>query len=133
MLVSLSCVDVSPVAILPDNHTRRDAMTASASASNTDPIFAAIAKWRPLKDAMDNGHDEVALEAVGDAEIDARLEAFSVIPETPEGLIALISVYAETAQDAYGERMRMLGDENAIPLSSIFAAARKLLGPLAAT
>jgi hypothetical protein len=109
------------------------ALPATVTPAAPDPIFAAIAKWRPLKTAMDNEHDEVALEAVGSAEIEARLEACSVIPETPAGLLALIDVYLETAQDTYGEQMNMLGEENAIPLNSIFVAARKLLGTGLAT
>ena len=50
-------------------------------------------------------------------------QACSVIPETPAGLLALIDVYLETAW------CEMMGDENAIPLNSIFVVARKLIGP----
>jgi hypothetical protein len=71
---------------------------------------------------MDNARGDAAINAAAGAEIVARLEVCSVIPESPAGLLALIDVYlADTS-------LEMLGDENAIPLNSIFVAARKLLG-----
>ena len=102
---------------------RAAALPATGTPAAPDPIFAAIAKWRPLKTAMDNEHDDAAIDAAAVAEMDARLEACSVIPETPAGLLALIDVYLETAW------CEMMGDENAIPLNSIFVVARKLIGP----
>jgi hypothetical protein len=113
---------------------------AATPAAQDDPIFAAIAEWRTLYEGFRGTlsvsaklhhdhpeHDaaEALTEAASDAELDARCKVYSIVPETPAGLLALIDVFVENSG------IEWFNELEGAPLNSIFAATRKLLGDTA--
>jgi hypothetical protein len=138
LLAALAATPMIGAAAVPSLATALPA--AATPAAQDDPIFAAIAEWRTLYEGFRGTlsvsaklhhdhpeHDaaEALTEAASDTELDARCKVYSIVPETPAGLLALIDVFVENSGIEWFDELE------GAPLNSIFAATRKLLGDTA--